>query len=50
MEGALRESGRIISWLTDDDICAMLNAKDNGDDVHEILSDRIDEMLMRVNR
>lgn len=50
MHGALRESGRIITWLTDDEICSMLDAKDSGSEVNEILSERIDDMLMRISR
>lgn len=48
--GALRESGKLIINLSVEDLCLMLHRKDSGDDPNALLLDRVDEMLMRLER
>jgi hypothetical protein len=48
--GALRESGKLMINLSMDDLCNMLNLKDNGDDHNTVLLERVDEMLMKLER
>jgi hypothetical protein len=48
--GALRESGKLIINLTIDHVCEMLHLKDNGGDHNGVLVERVDEMLMRLER
>lgn len=48
--GALRESGKLIINLDIKDLCDMLHRKDSGDDHNTILVERVDEMLMRLER
>jgi hypothetical protein len=48
--GALRESGKLIINLTVSEVCEMLHLKDAGDDHNTILVERVDEMLMRLER
>jgi hypothetical protein len=48
--GALRESGKLIVNLDLDDLCKMLHYKDVGDDHNSLLIERIDDMLMRLER
>lgn len=49
-KGALRESGKLIVNLTDEDLCQMLHLKDKSDEHHEILINKIDEMLIKMVR
>jgi restriction endonuclease len=48
--GALREHGKLIVNLTVDDVCDMLGRKDKGDDPNALLVDKVDEMLMKLER
>jgi hypothetical protein len=48
--GALRENGKLIVNLTVDEICDMLDLKDKGDDPNAVLVDKVDEMLMKLER
>jgi hypothetical protein len=48
--GALREAGKLIINLDVDDLCEMLHRKDSGDDYDALLVERVDEMLMRLER
>ena len=48
--GALRESGKLIVNLDVNDLCDMLHLKDKGDDHNTILVDRVDDMLMKLER
>jgi len=50
MEGALRESGKLIISLNQHDICEMLRMKDNGDDPNTYLTEKIDNTLMKLSR
>jgi hypothetical protein len=50
MRGALRESGKLMLSLNLDDVCKMLEMKDNGDDPNTLLFERLDEMLMKLER
>lgn len=48
--GSVREHGKLIVHLTIEDVCAMLTTVDTGDDPNALLFDRIDEMLMALER
>ena len=48
--GALREHGKLMINLSISDLCKMLELKDNGDDPNTVLLDRLDDMLMRLER
>jgi hypothetical protein len=48
--GALREHGKLIVNLTVDDICKMLAFKDANQDYNGFLFDKIDQMLMKLER
>jgi hypothetical protein len=48
--GALRETGKLIVNLNIDDLCKMLRMKDQGDDHNAVLVDKVDEMLMKLER
>jgi hypothetical protein len=48
--GALRENGKLIINLDIEDMCAMLHLKDQGDDHNAILVERVDDMLMMLER
>jgi hypothetical protein len=49
-KGALRENGKLIVNLTDNDLCEMLKLKDNSDDYTEVLIKKIDDMLIKITR
>ncbi|WP_448635205.1 hypothetical protein [Pedobacter panaciterrae] len=49
-KGSLRESGKLILILSQDDINQMLLARDNGDSPNDFLSDRLDDFLMSLSR
>lgn len=49
--GSLREHGKLIINLTTDDICKMLHLRDEpGGDYNGLLTDYVDDMLMRLER
>lgn len=48
--GAMRESGRLIVILNDDDIIEMLKLEDNGSDPSDYLLNKVDDFLMRLSR
>jgi hypothetical protein len=48
--GALREHGKLIVNLSVDDICKMLALKDATQDYNGFLFDKIDNMLMTLER
>ena len=50
MKGALRENGKLIICLNDDEILQMLHMKDNDDDPNTYLSEKIDKILMNLSR
>lgn len=50
IRGALREHGKLILVLNVEDICNMLKLRDRGDDHNKILTERLDEMLMKLER
>lgn len=49
-KGALKEAGKLIVILQNSDICDMLALKDNGDEPSIVLRNKIDEMLITLNR
>lgn len=48
--GALKEHGKLIIILTLNDLCEMLDMKDDGNDPAEILRNKIDEILIKMTR
>jgi hypothetical protein len=50
IKGAIRESGKVILWITVEELCKMLHRKDTGDEVHEILASRLDNILLKIAR
>lgn len=50
MEGALRETGKLIISLNQNDIHKLLKMKDTGDDPNSYLTEIIDNRLMKLSR
>jgi hypothetical protein len=48
--GALRDSGKLMVNLDIQDLCDMLHRKEKGDDHNSILVERVDDMLMKLER
>jgi hypothetical protein len=48
--GALRERGKLILNITLQDLCEMLELRDNGKDPSEVLSSKMDDMLLHIER
>ncbi|TBX29347.1 hypothetical protein TK43_00425 [Roseovarius sp. JS7-11] len=48
--GSLREHGKLIMDVCDDDLCEMLRLAEAGDDPVIVLSRKLDEMLVRIER
>jgi hypothetical protein len=48
--GAIRENGKLIVSLSVDDICKMLALKDTAQDYNGFLFDKVDDMLMKLER
>lgn len=48
--GALREHGKLIVNLSIDDICGLLHLRDADEDYNGVLFDKIDEMLLKLER
>jgi hypothetical protein len=48
--GALRESGKLIVNLDVKDLCELLKRRDAGDDHNALLVERLDKMLMMLER
>lgn len=49
-QGAMREHGKLIVILTDDDLCNMLDMKEKGDDPNDYLFEKVDSFLMSLPR
>ena len=49
-KGALKEAGKLIVVINNQDVCEMLKYKDNGDDPSIVLRQKIDDMLITINR
>ncbi len=49
-KGALKENGKLILLLSDTDLCAMLQLKDNGDSPNDYLSRLLDKWLISLSR
>lgn len=49
-EGAMREHGKLIIVLEDDELCKMLSMKEQGDDPSEYLFEKVDDFLMSLSR
>ncbi|MEK2080827.1 restriction endonuclease [Vibrio parahaemolyticus] len=50
MQGSMRENGKLIISLTNDDLCEMLKMKDNGDDPNDYMFQKVDDFLMSLPR
>ncbi|ENW05252.1 restriction endonuclease [Acinetobacter beijerinckii] len=50
IDGAMREHGKLIISLSEQDLIKLLNWKDKGDDPNVYLFDKIDNFLMGLNR
>ena len=48
--GALREHGKLILNVTVSDLCEMLESRDNGKDPSDVLSSKMDDMLLHIER
>jgi hypothetical protein len=48
--GALREHGKLILNITVQDVCEMLESRDNGTDPSDVLSSNLDDMLLHIER
>jgi hypothetical protein len=48
--GSLRESGKLIINLTVPDICKMVQLKASGDDPNSIIADKVDTIMMTLER
>jgi hypothetical protein len=48
--GALRESGKLIILLSQQDIRNILDLKDAGDDPSQVISNAMDEMFTSIER
>lgn len=49
-QGAIRDAGKLMLVLTDDDLCKMLKMRDKGDDPSDHLFDLADEFLISLPR
>jgi len=50
IQGAMRENGKLIIPLTDDDLCEMLKLKNKGDDPSDYIFNIVDDFLMELPR
>ncbi len=49
-QGAMREHGKLMIMLSDEDLCEMLDMKDKGDDPADYLFELVDNFLMGLPR
>lgn len=49
-QGAMREHGKLIINLTDEDLCNMLDMKEKGDDPNDYMFEKVDSFLMSLPR
>lgn len=49
-QGAMREHGKLIITLTDEDLCKMLDMKEKGDDPNDYMFEKVDSFLMSLPR
>lgn len=50
IRGALRESGKVILVLSDNDVKKMIRAKEKGDSPELLLFEKIDDLFMKLSR
>ena len=50
MQGAMREHGKLILALSDDDVCKMLHMKEQGEDPTDFLFELTDDFLLSLPR
>ncbi|UTM56137.1 restriction endonuclease [Photobacterium sp. CCB-ST2H9] len=49
-QGAMREHGKLIVNLTNEDLCNMLDMKEKGDDPNDYMFEKVDSFLMSLPR
>lgn len=49
-KGALRENGKLIVFLDEVELLAMLDKRDNGESPNDFLADKLDDFLMSLSR
>lgn len=49
IHGILRESGKLVVYLTVDDLCRMARMRDTGEDYNSFLDDKITKLLISVD-
>ncbi|WP_038490995.1 hypothetical protein [Collimonas arenae] len=49
-QGAMRESGKLILVLDDDQVCNLLESRQRGDDPSDLLFDMADKFLLGLPR
>lgn len=49
-KGAMRENGKMLIVLDDDDICEMLDMRNNANDPTDYLFEKVDEFLLTLSR
>jgi hypothetical protein len=49
-KGALREHGKVILILNNDDLCKMVDMKEKGGEPSDYLSDKLDDFLISLSR
>lgn len=50
VKGTLRENGKLIIVLDDNDVKKMIYAKENGEDYNEILTNKLDKLLVELEK
>jgi hypothetical protein len=50
MQGAMREQGKLMLVLSDDDVCEMLHMKERGEDPSDYLFGLADDFLLSLPR
>lgn len=49
-KGILRETGKLIINLTDDDLCEMLKMRQSGDEPSDYLFEKVDNFLLKMDK
>ena len=50
MRGSLRESGKLILYLSDNDLLDMISIKQDGEDPADFLANRLDDFLLQLEK
>lgn len=49
-KGILRETGKLIIILNDDDIKTMIKMKENGENPSQVLTEKLDTLLTHLDK